>query len=74
MKDIDETRTYLIEWINQNKLMSKKYEKVLNYVKHLLISISGVNGCVSISPVVSLVGIPGQQLRKKRRSMIICYC
>ena len=74
MKDIDETRTYLIEWINQNELINKKYEKVLNYLKHLLISISAVNGCVSISPFVSLVGIPGQQLRKKRRSMIICYC
>ena len=74
MKDIDETRTYLIEWINQNELISKKYEKVLNYLKHLLISISAVNGCVSISPFVSLVGIPGQRLRKKRSSMIICYC
>ena len=28
LKNIDETRNYLIEEINQNELMSKKYKKV----------------------------------------------
>ena len=41
--------------------MSKKYKKVyrvLNYTGHLLILISIVTGCVSISAFASLVGIP----------------
>ena len=41
--------------------MSKKYEKlckVLNYIEHLLILVSTVTGCVSISAFASLVGIP----------------
>ena len=41
--------------------MSKKHKKicgVLNYIKHLLILISTVSEYVSISPFVSLVGIP----------------
>ena len=51
--------------MSQNKLMSKKHEKilyyfvrVLNYIEHLLISTSAVTGCVSISAFASLVGIP----------------
>ena len=39
LKNIDETRNYLIEEINQNELMSKKHKKVcrvLNYIDHLL--------------------------------------
>ena len=60
-KSIDQKRNYLIEDINQNKLMSKKYKKVyrvFNYTEHLLILISPITGCVSISAFVSLVGIP----------------
>ena len=48
-KNIDETRNYLIEEINQNELMSKKHKKVyrvLNYIEHLLILISTVTRCV----------------------------
>ena len=61
LKNIDETRHYLIEEINQNELMSKKHKKVyrvLNYIDHLPILISTITGCVSISAFVSLVGIP----------------
>ena len=39
LKKKDETRNYLIEEINQNKLMSKKHKKVcrvLNYIDHSL--------------------------------------
>ena len=39
----------------------KKYKKgcvVLNYTEYLLILISTVTGCVSISTFASLVGIP----------------
>ena len=52
LKNIGETRNYLIKEINQNELKSKKHEKVdrgLNYIDHLLIPISTVSGCLSIS-------------------------
>ena len=60
LKSIDETRSYLIEEINQNKLMGKKHKKVcttLNYIEHFLILGSTITGCVSISSFASLVGI-----------------
>ena len=52
-------RNYLIEAINWNELMSKKYkkvlnyERVLNYIEHSLIAISTIIGCVSISGFAS---------------------
>ena len=36
----------------------KKVCRVLNYIEHLLILVSTVTGCVSISAFASLVGIP----------------
>ena len=61
LKNIDETRNYLIEEINRNELMSKKHKKVcttLNYIEHFLILASTITGCISISAFASLVGIP----------------
>ena len=61
MKNIDETRNYLIEEINRNELMSKKHKKVcttLNYIEHFLILASTITGCISISAFASLLGIP----------------
>ena len=61
LKNMDETRTYLIEKINRNELTSKKHKKVcaiLNYIEHFLILASAITGCVSISALASLVGIP----------------
>ena len=61
LKNIDETRHYLIEEINRNKLISKKHKKVcktLNYINHFLILGSTITGCVSVSTFVSLVDIP----------------
>ena len=61
LKNIDETRNYLTEEINQKELICKKHKKVyrlLNYIEHLLILICTVTGCVSISASASLVGIP----------------
>ena len=52
LEKIDEIRNYLIEKINQNKLVSKKHKelcKVLNYIDHSLIVISTITGCVLIS-------------------------
>ena len=61
LKKIDEIINYLIEEINQNKLMSKDHNKVCrfsNYVDHLLIVISAITGCISNSTFVSLASIP----------------
>ena len=61
LEKIDEISNYLIEEINQNKLMSKKHKKickVLNYIDHSLIVISTITGYVSVSVFRSLVGIP----------------
>ena len=52
LKNIDQTWNYFIEETIQNELMSKKHEtvcRVLNYFEELLISVSTVTGCVSIS-------------------------
>ena len=48
-KNIDETN-YLDKELNQNELVSKKHKNVyrnLNYIKHLLILISAITGCLS---------------------------
>ena len=61
LKKIGKIRNYLIEKIIQIKLMSKKHKKVcsvLNYIDHPFIVISTITGCVSISALASLVGIP----------------
>ena len=55
MKNIDETRNYFIDKINQNKLMSKKH--VFNYSEHQLILVSTVTECVSIFAFAYLGGI-----------------
>ena len=55
-----QTRNYLAEEVNQKELMSKKHKhvcRVFNYIEHLLIFISTVTGCVSISVFASSVGI-----------------
>ena len=46
-KDIDKTRKYLIEEINQSKLIRKKHKKVcttLNWIEHFLILVSTITG------------------------------
>ena len=61
LKNIDETRNYLIEEIKQNELMSRKHKKVcttLNYTELCLILASTIIGCISISAFASLLGIP----------------
>ena len=44
--------------MKDNCSVSKKRKKVLNYIKHLLILVSAVTGCVSVFAFPSLVGIP----------------
>ena len=60
LKNIDETRNYLIEETNRNEIVSKKHGKVCRTLiqnEHFLISSSTIVGCVSISAIASLVGI-----------------
>ena len=48
LKNIDETRSYFIEKINQNELMSKKFKKVCTVLvcnQHLLILVSTFSWC-----------------------------
>ena len=61
LKNVDETRNYLIKEIKQNELMSRKHKKIcttLDYIKHFLILASSITGCVSISAFVSLIVSP----------------
>ena len=61
IQNIDETRNYFLEEIEQNVLMSRKHKKVCatpNYIEHFLISASTITGCISISAFASFLGIP----------------
>ena len=61
LRKIDQTRNYLLVEIKNNDLMTEKYKKTckyLNYVENLLILVSTVTACVSISAFASLVTIP----------------
>ena len=61
LKNIDKQRNYFLEEIQQNELMSRKHNKVcadLNYIEHLLVFASATSGCISISALASLFGVP----------------
>ena len=52
LKDIEETRNYFLEEIEQNEFISRKHKEVcitLNYFEHFLILASIVTGCILIS-------------------------
>ena len=58
LRKTDETTNYLLEEIKRNDLISERHKKTckyLNYVEQLLILVSTVTGCVSISAFASLV-------------------
>ena len=62
LRKIDETRNDLVEEVSHSDLMTENYKKTckyLSYVKHLLILVSKVTSCVSISAFTSLVSVPG---------------
>ena len=49
LRNLEETKNYLIEEINQNELKSKKHKRVcmfLNCTEHLLTLAFSVTGCV----------------------------
>ena len=60
LKNVDETRNYFLEKIEQVVLMSNKHKKVcttLNYIEHFLILSTTVTGCISLSDFSSLFRI-----------------
>ena len=66
LKNIDKTRNYFLEEIEQNELMSKKHIKVcatLNYIEHFLILVSAITRRISIS--ASTIGIMSLQEDQK---------
>ena len=59
LKNIGDTRSYFLEQIQQNELMSRKHEKVftiLNYIVHVPTLASTITGCIWISAFASLLG------------------
>ena len=61
LKNMNETRNYFVEEIDQNEMMSKKHKKgfmTLDYIEHYLVLASAVTECISISAFASLLGIP----------------
>ena len=61
MENIDETKNYSLEQIEQNELMSKKQKQFctnLSYIEYFLTLTSTITGCISISAFASLIGIP----------------
>ena len=61
LKNIDETRTYFLDEIEKNELMSRKHKMVcttLNYIEQFPILASTITGSTSISAFASLLGIP----------------
>ena len=62
LKNIDETRNFYLEEIEENKLMSRNHKKSLYnsklYWTLFLILAPAITGCISISTFASLIGIP----------------
>ena len=61
LKNVEETRNYFVEEIEQNELMSNKHKRVfttLNYIEHFLTLTSAVTECIPISTFTSLFCIP----------------
>ena len=60
LKNIEKTRNYFVEVIEQNEFASEKHNKIcttLNYIEHFLILASLVTERISISAFDFLVGI-----------------
>ena len=55
LKNLNKTKNYFVEDIEQNELISTKHKNVcmtLVYIEHFLILASVVTGCISISAFV----------------------
>ena len=73
LKNINETRNYFLEEIEQNELMSREHKKVcttLNYIEHFLILASTITGCILVFAFTSFsfsipIGIWSSAMRFK---------
>ena len=55
LKNVDETKSYFVEEVEQNELINKKHKKVcttVNYIEQFIILASAVTGCISVSSLV----------------------
>ena len=60
LRNIDGTRNYFLEEIEQNELTKTKHKKVcpaLNYTEHFLMLAPKTSVCTSIFAFVSLIGV-----------------
>ena len=74
LRNIDETRNYLLSEVKQNEFMGRKCQKVcttLNYIEHFLLLASTITGCISISAFASLLGIP-IEITSSAKGLKIC--
>ena len=58
LKNVDDTRSYFLEGIEQNHLLNRMHKKVcttLNYIETFLSST--ITGCMSIYAFASLLGV-----------------
>ena len=73
--NIQETKNYFVEKIEQSKLRSKKTQKIcttLNYIEQFLVLASAVTRCISVSAFASLFGIPsGLQHRDSNTGVLL---
>ena len=58
LKNVDETRNYFLEEIEQNEIMIRKVFTTLNYADHFLILVSKLTGCFLIFDFASLFDVP----------------
>ena len=61
LKNIDETKKFLLEEIDQNELTRRKHKNVcttLNYFQPFLILAFAITGCISVSAFTYLLDIP----------------
>ena len=61
LKQIHETKKYLLDEIKHNDLIGEKHRldcRALNYFEHFLVFVSAVSDCVSLSAFTSLAGAP----------------
>ena len=61
LENINDTRFYLLEEVEQNESMSKRGKKVcatLNYTEYIIILVSTITKCILISAFGSLIVIP----------------
>ena len=74
LKNIDETRTYFIEKLKQNELISKTHKKVcktLNYIEHLFILASLVTGFIAMTALIRKYKSIFKKEKKKHDNSIV---